>query len=46
MDGWMGGAMYIGGRVTKIDACLANSVVYHMSMRILHNQIFMVWRNQ
>jgi hypothetical protein len=22
MEGWMGGSMSIGGRVTKIDACL------------------------
>jgi hypothetical protein len=31
--GWMGGAMSIGGRVTKIDACLSKSVVYQISMR-------------
>jgi hypothetical protein len=27
-DGWMGNSLSIGGRVTKIDACLSNSVVY------------------
>jgi hypothetical protein len=36
MGGWMGGAMSVGGRVIKIKACLANSVVYQMSMRLLH----------
>jgi hypothetical protein len=35
-DGWMGNALSIGGRVTKIDACLSNSAVYQMSLRILH----------
>jgi hypothetical protein len=36
MEDWMGGAMSIGGRVTKIEACLSNSAVYQMSMRLLH----------
>jgi hypothetical protein len=36
MEGWMSGSMSIGGRVTKIDACLSNSVVYQMSLRLLH----------
>jgi hypothetical protein len=36
MEGWMGGAMSIGGRVTKIEACLSNSAVYQKSMRLLH----------
>jgi hypothetical protein len=35
-DGWMGNALSIGGTVTKIDACLSNSVVYQMSLRLLH----------
>jgi hypothetical protein len=35
-DGWMGNALSIGGRVTKIDACLSNSVIYQMSLRLLH----------
>jgi hypothetical protein len=28
MEGWMGSTISIGGRVTKIDACLSNSAVY------------------
>jgi hypothetical protein len=36
MEGWMGGAMSIGGRVTKIEACLSTSAVYQMSMHLLH----------
>jgi hypothetical protein len=36
MEGWMSGSMSIGGRVTKIDACLSNSAVYQMSLRLLH----------
>jgi hypothetical protein len=36
MGGWMGGAMSIGGRLIKIDSCLSKSVVYQMSMRLLH----------
>jgi hypothetical protein len=36
MEGWMGGSMSIGGRVTKIDAFLSNSAVYQMSLRLLH----------
>jgi hypothetical protein len=36
MEGWMSGFMSIGGRVTKIDACLSNSAVYQMSLRLLH----------
>ena len=32
----MGGALSIGWRVTKIDACLSSVAVYQMSMRILH----------
>jgi hypothetical protein len=35
-EGWIGGALSIGGRVTKIDACLSNSAIYQMSLRILH----------
>jgi hypothetical protein len=35
-EGWIGGALSIGGRVTKIDACLSNSAVYQMSLRLLH----------
>jgi hypothetical protein len=35
-EGWIGGALSIGGRVTKIDACLSNSPVYQMSLRLLH----------
>jgi hypothetical protein len=27
MEGWMSSSMSIGGRVTKIDACLSNSAV-------------------
>jgi hypothetical protein len=46
MEGSMGGAMSIGGRVTKIDACLSNSAVYQMSMRMLLSQILKAWRNQ
>jgi hypothetical protein len=38
-DGWMGGALSFGGRVTKIDACLSNSAVYQMSLRLLHKTI-------
>jgi hypothetical protein len=36
IDGWMGGALSNGGRVTKIDACLSNSAVCQMSVRLLH----------
>jgi hypothetical protein len=36
MEGWMSGSMSLGGKVTKIDACLSNSVVYQMSLRLLH----------
>jgi hypothetical protein len=36
MEGWMSGSMSIGGRVTKMDAYLSNSVVYQMSLRLLH----------
>jgi hypothetical protein len=36
MEGWMSGSMSIGGRVTKIDACISNSAVYQMSLRLLH----------
>jgi hypothetical protein len=36
MEGWMGGSMSIGGRIPKIDACLSNSAVYQMSLRLLH----------
>jgi hypothetical protein len=35
-DGWMGEALSIGGRVTKIYVCLSNSAVYQMSLRLLH----------
>jgi hypothetical protein len=35
MEGWMCSSMSIGGRVTKIDACLSNSVFYQMSLRLL-----------
>jgi hypothetical protein len=37
VEGWMGNqCMSIGGRVTKIDACLSNSVVYQISLRLIH----------
>ena len=36
MGGWMGGSMSIGGRVIKIDSCLASTVVYQMSLGLLH----------
>jgi hypothetical protein len=36
MEGWMSGSMSIGGRVTKIDACLSNSAIYQMFLRLLH----------
>jgi hypothetical protein len=36
MEGWMSGSMSIGGRVTKIDACLSNSAVNQMSLRLLY----------
>jgi hypothetical protein len=36
MEGRMSGSMSLGGRVTKIDACLSNSAVYQMSLRLLH----------
>jgi hypothetical protein len=36
MGGWLGGTMSIGGRVIKIDACLSNSALYQMSMRLFH----------
>jgi hypothetical protein len=36
MGGWMDGTMTIGGRLTKIDACLSSVAVYQMSMRLLH----------
>jgi hypothetical protein len=35
-EGWIGGALSIGGRVTKIDAFLSNCAVYQMSLRLLH----------
>jgi hypothetical protein len=36
MGGWMGSSMLIGGRVTKISACLSSVAIYQMSMRLLH----------
>jgi hypothetical protein len=36
MEGWMSGSISLRGRVTKIDACLSNSDVYQMSLRLLH----------
>jgi hypothetical protein len=36
MSGWIGNSMSIGGRLVKIDACLSSTVVYQMSLRILH----------
>jgi hypothetical protein len=36
IEDWMGAAMPLGGRVTKNNACMANSVVYQMSLRLLH----------
>jgi hypothetical protein len=36
MGGWMGNTISIGGRVVKIDACLSSTVVFQMSMRLIH----------
>jgi hypothetical protein len=36
MNGCMGGPLSISGRFIKINACLANVVVYQMSLRIFH----------
>jgi hypothetical protein len=37
VEGWMGDqCMSICGRVNKIDACLSNSVVYQISLKLIH----------
>jgi hypothetical protein len=44
-DGWMGNALSIGGRVTKIDACLSNSAVFRCPYVCYIKQISIRWRN-
>jgi hypothetical protein len=36
MSGWIGNSMSIGERLVKIDACLSSTIVYQISLRLLH----------
>ena len=39
LDGWKGGALSLGGRLTLLNACLSSIPIYSMSMYLLPKSI-------
>jgi len=39
LDGWKGGVLSLGGRLTLLNACLSNIPIYSMSMYLLPKTI-------